>query len=147
MAVVVYALLMIYGAVVLSVIAINVSGRYEGLFLYRGLLLVMIIFGPLLMSICVAGVGVFVSLKAKSVRTAMQKLRLGLFAVFFGMAFGIKPLAENIPPSWGEQVEQAAGGYGPLISGFMFLLTLAFAGAVLLLLGVKRFQRHRLILE
>jgi ABC-2 type transport system permease protein len=147
MAVTVYALVMTYGAALLSLVTINLADQQPGVFLYRGLLLVMVTLGPLLMSVCVAGIGVFVSLKAKSVRTAMQKLRLGMIVVLFGIAFGTKPLAENIPPSWGERIAESAGGYGTTISALSFLLVLAVVGGLLLLLGIKRFQRHRLILE
>jgi ABC-2 type transport system permease protein len=146
-AVATYALAMIFGAELISLITVNIAARGQGLFLYRGMVLVLVILGPIFMTFTVVGVGVLVSLRAKSVRTAMQKLRVGLMLLFFLFMFGPKYLVQVIPPHWGEALSESAGGYGAALSTFLFLALLAAIGLLLLRIGVRRFQRHRLIIE
>lgn len=146
-AVAVYAVIMTFGAEVLSLVTVNLARQDEGVFVFRGAVLALAVLGPVFVTFCMAGLGVLVSLRAKSVRTAMQKLRLGMMVLMFGLFFGAKPVANSIPPSWGETLAHSAGGYGVAISTFLFLSLLAMIGFILLTVGVKRFQRHRLILE
>ena len=90
-----------------------------------------------------AGVGILVSLRAPTVRQAQQILSIAVMVVMFGAIYGLGVL----PTSWRAALTYAlsATAQGRLILGAGALLALLDAG--LLLAGLARFRRARLILD
>ena len=119
-----------------SLITVNVVKEAPGLFVYPPPMLFLGLVGSALTAIFAVGVGLFVSLKAKSVRAAQQMIGVVFFAIFF---FGPMILARLITRpvglklTWGLVAPAAA--------------VLALLDTLLLALAVKRFQRARLILD
>ena len=119
-----------------SLITINVVKEAPGLFVYPPPMLFLGLVGSALTAIFAVGMGLFISLKAKSARAAQQMISVGFFAIFF---FGPMIIARLITRpaglklTWGLVAPAAA--------------VLVLLDALLLALAVKRFQRARLILD
>lgn len=99
----------------------------------------------LLISIFMSGIGVFVSLKASTVRQAYQKLSLSITALFF--------IPFILIQAFPDKVVSFFNVVGPFLDQNITLLVLGLFGLlvvadiIILLLAKKRFQRTRLILE
>lgn len=148
MAVIVYAWSITLISIFLSLIGINLATDTSELYLYSAFVLLVDLIGSLLIAGLMAGIGVFVSLKAKSVRSAQQTLSMTIFLFFFGLGFGLPALLEKMIP------KDTVAGLQPLpptmdpwafaIIGFSALSVLDVA---VLTWAVRQFKRGRLILE
>jgi ABC-2 type transport system permease protein len=125
-------------------ITVNVRNGQGHVLLYRGWASwLVLLLGPPLVAGTVATAGVLVSLRAATVRQAQQTLAVGFMVLFFGVIFG----GNMLPTAW--KVWFA----GILVAWSPVELVLAAAGVVLmidlvlLLAGMARFQRERLILD
>jgi ABC-type Na+ efflux pump permease subunit len=103
--------------------------------------------GSILTGLLIAGVGVFISLRASSVREAQQMLVVPMWVLFMAIGFGLPALANVLPESVRQQLLRWITMINPTLFGIGLLMTLAFVDAVLLILGIRRFQRTRLILD
>jgi ABC-2 type transport system permease protein len=103
----------------------------------------VLLLGPPLAAGMVATAGVLVSLHAATVRQAQQTLMVGFMVFFFGAIFG----GNNLPTAWkvwfsGILVSWSAVGLMLAAAGVVLMIDLA-----LLLAGMARFQRAKLILD
>ena len=103
----------------------------------------ILLLGPPLAAGMVATAGVLVSLRAATVRQAQQTLMVGFMVFFFGAIFG----GNNLPTAWkvwfsGILISWPAAGLMLAAAGVVLMIDLA-----LLLAGMARFQRARLVLD
>jgi len=99
----------------------------------------------LLIAILISSIGVFVSLKAPTVRQAHQKLSFSIMVVWFVPFILLQAFPDKVQDFF-VSIAPLLENNLPLIIGGLFLL-LVVADAAVLLLAKKRFQRTRLILE
>jgi ABC-2 type transport system permease protein len=130
--------------VVAGTITVNVTNWQGHVLLYHDWASwLVLLLGPPLTAGAVATAGVLVSLHAATVRQAQQTLMVGSLVVFLGAIFG----STRVPTAWKDWFS------GILVAWSPAELVLAAAGVVLiidlalLLAGMVRFQRARLILD
>lgn len=99
----------------------------------------------LLIAILISSIGVFVSLKAPTVRQAHQKLSFSIMVVWFVPFILLQAFPDKVQ-NFFVSIAPLLENNLPLVIGGLFLL-LVVADAAVLLLAKKRFQRTRLILE
>jgi ABC-2 type transport system permease protein len=130
--------------VVAGTITVNVENWQGDVLLYHdGASWLVLLLGPPLVGGTVATAGVLVSLHAATVRQAQQTLMVAFMVVFLGAIFGGNTLgaewkvwAGGILATWSPAGLALAG------AGIVLMIDLA-----LLLAGMARFQRARLILD
>ncbi|HEX4135609.1 MAG TPA: ABC transporter permease subunit [Bryobacteraceae bacterium] len=130
--------------VLCGTITVNVANWDGHLLLYRDWASwLVLLLGPPLVGGVVATAGVLISLHAATVRHAQQTLMVGFTILFLGVIFG----GNMLPDAW----KLWFGGI--LVAWSPAALVLAGAGVVLmidialLLAGMARFQRARLVLD
>ena len=147
LSVVIYAWVFTALSLLVSLVSLNLTKETPGLVLYPVIVFVVGLGGSALTGFLIAGIGVFVSLRAKSTRAAQQTLGLSMFILLMGFSYGLPALAKALP----EETNQAALRWLSTVDletvAVGFLLVLGVVDGVLLALGVRRFQRSRLILE
>jgi ABC-2 type transport system permease protein len=130
--------------VVAGVITVNASHWQGSVTLYRDWpSWLILLLGPPLVAGAVATAGVLVSLHASTVRHAQQTLTVGFMVVFLGTIFG----ATMLPDSWKlwfARVLVTWSAEGMIFGAAAVLLAVDLA---LLLAGMARFQRTRLVLD
>ncbi len=130
--------------VLLGTITINVINWHgKPMFFRDAASWLVLLLGPPLIGGVMATAGVLVSLHAATVRQAQQTLMTGFMVVFLAGVFG----ASSLPETWKLWFIRNLGGWS------MTELVLAAASLVLtvdvllLLAGIARFQRSRLVLD
>jgi hypothetical protein len=91
----------------------------------------------------VASAGVFVSLRAATVRQAQQTLMFGMVVVALALGFGIPALPENVK-LWFAGTLGAWSAAELVLAGSAVVLALDL---VLVLAARNRFQRSKLVLD
>ena len=130
--------------IVVGTITVNVVNWHGEILMYHDAASWLIIaLGPPLMGGLIATVGVLVSLHAATVRQAQQTLAVGFMVILLGGIFG----SNMLPAEWKVWFARI------LFTWSTTGLVLAAAGVVLaidlalLLAGMARFQRARLVLD
>ncbi len=142
-AVVVYSAGLVWLSMLLSLITLNATRGSGPLFVYSGATLLVIVVGAILMSLLNAAAGVFVSLRAPTVRAAAQ-----VFSVFTLIVFVGGPLLlQALPPSARQWIGQVIAGTNLAVAGVVAAAIVLAIDIALLALGIARFRRTRLILE
>lgn len=134
-------------SMITSLIGINLAKDTHGIYLYPSSVFLFGLVGSILTGLLIAGVGVFISLRASSVREAQQMLVVPMWVLFMAIGFGLPALANVLPESVRQQSLRWLAMINPTLFGIGLLMTLAFVDTVLLILGIRRFQRTRLILD
>lgn len=147
LAVLVYAWMFTAFSLVASLIGLNLAGETPCLYVYPPLVFLVGLVGPVLTGLLIAGLGVFVSLRAKTVRAAQQTLALYMFGLFLTISFGLPYLARALPEDRRQDLVQVLAVVDPRIAGLGLLLVLVVLDTGLLAVGLRRFSRARLILE
>jgi ABC-2 type transport system permease protein len=142
---VLYAWGIAFACSLLGVITINVVFPSAGLQFYNPGMFFGGLAAVLLIAIFISSIGVFVSLKAATVRQAYQKLSLSIMAIWFIPFILIQTFPDKVQ-SFFASVAPILDAKPPLIIGGLFGV-LIVADGIMLLLAKKRFQRTRLILE
>lgn len=101
--------------------------------------------GVLLIAILMSAIGVFVSLKASTVRQANQKLSLAIMALWFIPMILLQAFPNQVMGFFNDLAPLLEENLTLLVVGFFGLLLAA--DAIVLLLARKRFVRTKLILE
>ena len=143
LATVIYSVGLVWACMVLSLITLNVTARSGRLVLYSAPVLWMIALGPVLMSLLTAAVGVFISLRAPTVRAAAQVFSIFTLVVFVGGPL----LLQALPESAKEALAQTLFTTNWTIVGLVAALMILAIDVLLLALGVARFKRARLIID
>jgi ABC-2 type transport system permease protein len=130
-----------------SLIGLNLVKETQGLYLYPPTVFLSDLLGSILTGLLIAGLGVFISLRASSVREAQQMLAVPMWLLFMGIGFGLPALGNVLPESVPQQLLRWSAMINPTLFGIGLLVALAVVDIVLLILGIRRFQRTRLILD
>ncbi len=134
-------------AALVGMITFNVSAPGQGFYVYPLPSLVIIVFGGLFTSLLAVGIGVFISLRAKSVRAAQQAFGLIFLVVILAISYGLPALVNGMSTAQKAALDQALGGAGLGTFIALLLLGLAFIDAVLMAVAIRRFERTKLILD
>lgn len=140
-ATVVYAAGMVWVCALLGLVTVNVSAGSRSLIHYGAASSLLIIIGSALISCCIASVGALVSLRAASVRAATQVVSLLTMVLFLGGPL----LLQLLPASARAAVGEALATANCTLLTLGASAVLAIIDAVLVLMGLSRFQRARLI--
>jgi len=138
-----YACIVLIVTLGLALLSNNIMYGQGRLLMFPTRYLVPILTFDFLLVLLLSCIGVFVSLRAPTVRHAMQTLNLGLVIVIWGSFFGIRAL----PLAWqGMLLRFVAGEHLlqiELIGGILLIVAdIAFLSATR-----SRFRRDRLILD
>ena len=127
----------------IGLVTVNLTHGHGTLLLFPGWRAAEILTLVVLTSAFVAGIGVFVSLRAATVRQAHQTFGLAIMVLFLTPAIAL----QTIPPAWQDRIFAAARAVG---AGRIVLRTVILLLAIdlaLLLAATLRFQRRRLVLD
>jgi len=143
MATVTYCVSLVWACALISLVTLNVTRGARPFYMYRPSVLLLATVGAVLVSLLMTAIGVLVSLKAASVRQAAQLFSLATLALFLGGPL----LLQALPDSAKASIEVAVvttnfNAVGLVAAGGLLIIDI-----VLLLIGIARFQRTRLILE
>lgn len=148
-AAVAYGYGMLVSVMVTSLIAVNVGfGRSAGRLLLFPLdvTLGVLVFG-LLVTLLIAGIGVMISMNAKTVRQAGQTLSLGILALVWVPGLMLGAAVQFLSPDEQQQaLEWAATVDGHLVA-LVVGVVLALLCSVFIGVSMKRFRRSRLSLD
>jgi ABC-2 type transport system permease protein len=148
LSVVLYAWSITLFSILLSLITINLVKGTSGFYFYPAHIFLAGLIGSPLVAGLITGVGVFVSLKAKTVRVAQQTLSMSMLAIFFVVGFGLPALVEAVIPkaaaislletfTMSDLWRVIAGG----------LSILAVVDVTMLAVAIQQFRRTHVILE
>jgi ABC-2 type transport system permease protein len=143
LATVIYSTSVVWASMLVSLIALNVTRGAGPLFVYSGPILAMITVGCILTGLLTAAIGVFVSLRAPTVRAAAQVFSLVTLVVFVGGPF----LLQALPNSIKFSIIQVLSTTNFTVVGIVAAVAVLALDVALLAMGIARFQRTRLILE
>ncbi len=141
---VLFALGVSIGMLFLGMVGANVSSGHSGLLTFPVDRIVAALLFNFLLSLVVSSAGVLVSLRAATVRQAMQTLSVGFMVVFYGLVLGVPFL---IPAEWRAKLLRWFAGqnlFRTEVLAAALLLILAF---ILFSATRLRFRRSRLILD
>jgi len=130
-----------------SVVSINLFQPREGIFFYSPLGLTIGIGGSLVLTLFGVGLGVFISLRTKTVRAAQQILSI-IYLVFFLIIGFVLPIFLNaLPPSAANALAGWLQRTDPLVILIGLLLIMLVCDVGMLAFAIRRFQRSRLIVD
>lgn len=127
---------------VLGLVGVNLANVPNGLLMFPLDRLVTALIFNVLLSLVVASAGVLVSLRAATVRQAMQVLSLAFMAIVYGGGFGFAML----PLEWRQSIIQELTR-NLLQTEILTGLALLILAALFSFAAYARFQRARLILD
>lgn len=147
-AAVVYGYGMLLLVMLVSVITVNVRlGSLAHPLFYRPDIFVGVIVFGFLATMLIAGIGVLVSLKAKTVRQAGQALSLGILGIVWVPALVIGYGFRLLPPEAQLVVLNAVERFQPHVVMLVVALLLAALDAGIVALAARRFKRSRLVFD
>lgn len=126
-----------------GLLTVNLTHGNGTLLLFPGWRAAEILTLVVLSSGFVAGVGVFVSLRAATVRQAHQTFGLAIMVIFLTPAI----LLQTVPPAWQERIFAAARNVGADRIVLRTAIVLLVVDAMLLLAATLRFKRRKLVLD
>jgi ABC-2 type transport system permease protein len=127
----------------LGLVSLNIAEKSEAILLYDARMALSILIGSLLSSTLAAGVGVFISLGAESVRQAQQTMGLAVMLLFLVPLFG----AQAVPEEVKLRVAEFLTGVDSTFAIVVVLLVLFVIDVSLILAAKARFRRTQLILD
>jgi ABC-2 type transport system permease protein len=139
----IYCTALVWACALISLITLNVSRGSNPIFWYSEISVFLIALGTPLLAVLMTAIGVLVSLRAATVRSAAQTFSIVTLLVFIGVPLLIQALPPAMQASLVEMVATANMTLVALAAGTVVLA----ASIALLALGIARFQRTRLILE
>lgn len=147
--IVLYGWFMAFVIACIMLISVNVVYRQEGLIFPSWWMLAGAAFVSFLVAMFSTSLGVFISLKAQTVKQAQQNVALIVMALWF-LPFMIGPLLlKSIPKEtlkpYLEPLVKTIKGIDPYIAGGLFIALFLLFDLLLLAILMKRFKRARLI--
>jgi ABC-2 type transport system permease protein len=143
----IYAWVFTVLCIIVSLIGLNFVKDPPGLYLYPPLVFLVGLLGSALTGLLIAGLGCFVSLRAGSVREAQQMLVVPMWLLLMAVSFGLPALGRALPEDMRQDLLRWLAAVDPVVIGVGLLSALPVVDAALLILGVRRFRRTRLILD
>ena len=142
-AAVLYGLGFAVANLVIGIIAVNVAHRENGLILFEAQRLLVTIALTILASLFMAGVGVFISLRASTVKQAQQTFGIAIIVITMGPLL----LFNALDPETRESVGRRMGNLGEArIEGYA-IVGLTVASAIVIAAALARFRRGKLVLD
>jgi ABC-2 type transport system permease protein len=139
-----YGWLISLACILIGAITVNVANWHGQILMFHDTASwLTLLFGPPLLGGVVATAGVLVSLRSATVRHAQQTLGVALAVVVLGMGFG----SSSLPADWKSWFAKIMLTWSPtelVLAGGGVLLAIDLA---LLLAGMARFQRSKLVLD
>ncbi len=142
-AAVLYAWAVLVSTLALALLGINIVYGHGELIMFPMSRLIPTLVYDFLLAVLLSCIGVFVSLRASTVRQAMQTMNLGFMLIVWGGFFGFQAL----PTEWHGVLLNVLAGKNLLRSEIIVGIILIVADALLLLASHARFRRARLILD
>ncbi len=125
-------------------ITVNITNWHGEIFMFHDVASwLVLLFGPPLVGGVVATAGVLVSLHATTVRGAQQTLSIGIGVLFMGIVFG----GSLLPAEWKAGFARILFTWSPTNLVLAALGVLLIIDLGLLLAGMARFQRAKLVLD
>ena len=138
-----YCTSLVWICALIALVTLNVTRGGGPLFWYAGISWLLITAGTLLLAVLMTAIGVLVSLRAATVRAAAQTFSLVTLVIFVGVPLLVQFLPHRVQAILAKALSSAnMTPVALVVAG-----AVALANAVLLALGIARFQRTRLILE
>jgi ABC-2 type transport system permease protein len=128
---------------ILGLVGVNAAHSDGRLLLFPMNRVIVVMVLDFLLAAFVSAAGVLVSLRAATVRQAMQTLNMGFMVMMFGSVFGF----ESLPSTWRITLLRRLSGENSLQTIFVAALILALLDGALLTSVHTRFRRARLILD
>lgn len=128
---------------VLGLVGVNIAHSHGKLLMFPTNRLITALVFNVLLSMVISSAGVLVSLRAPTVRQAMQILSIGFMIVVYGAGFGFQML----PAEWRAWIIKAVTGENLFTAEAIAAAALLAIAAALFAAASWRFQRARLILD
>lgn len=139
-----YGWLIAIATAIAGIITVNAANWHGQILMFHDVASwLALILGPLLLGAAVSSAGVFVSLRAATVRQAQQTLGVGLMVLIFALIFGYGAL----PAEWKARVAQIAFGWSAMELVLLGAAIILAIDAALILAAMARFQRAKLVLD
>jgi ABC-2 type transport system permease protein len=142
-AAVLFAWGMLVFMMILGLIGVNVAHSDGRLLLFPMNRVIAVLVLDFLLAAFVSAAGVLVSLRAATVRQAMQTLNMGFMVMMFGSLFGF----QSLPATWRTTLLRRLSGENSSQTFFIAGLILVLLDVALLTSVHARFRRARLILD
>ena len=143
----IYSWLFVLLSMITSLVSLNLAGSSEGIYIFPSLTILAGLFGAILTGGFVAGIGVFISLRASSVQQASQMLVMPMWALMMVIGFGLPALTRVLPDGLRQEIIQWLAGIDLKLLGVALVAVILIVDVALLSMGVRRFKRSRLILD
>ena len=128
---------------ILGLIGVNVAHSDGRLLLFPMNRVIAVLILDFLLAAFVSAAGVLVSLRAATVRQAMQTLNMGFMVLMFGSLFGF----QSLPETWRTTLLRRLSGENSGQTLFVVALILVLLDVALFTSVHARFRRARLILD
>jgi ABC-2 type transport system permease protein len=128
---------------ILGLVGVNVAHSDGSLLLFPMNRVIAVLVLDFLLAAFVSAAGVLVSLRAATVRQAMQTLNMGFMVMMFGILFGF----QSLPATWRATLVRRLSGESSGETLFVAGLILVLLDVALLASAHARFRRARLILD
>lgn len=132
-------------SLLLGAVTVNVANRAVGLQFYPLLTFVGGLALVLLVALLMSSIGVLVSLRSPTVRSAYQKMSFVFLAVWVAPVIALQVLPDETKAAWAEALLAMQVSIPAVMAAAMLVLILL--DAALITLTRSRFQRSRLILD
>jgi len=142
-AAVLYGLGFAVANLVIGIIAVNVAHRDGGLILFAAERFFVTIALTILASLFMAGVGVFISLRASTVKQAQQTFGIAIIVITMGPLL----LFNALEPETRESISQRLATLGEARIEAYAIVGLAVASAIVIVAALARFRRGKLVLD
>ena len=137
-----YGFALTWAILLVSLVTVNVAFGHGELLIFPLPLSLLALAFSILISGLAASIGVLVSLRAGSVRQAQQMMSIGMFVLFIPFML-IQFIPANLLQSLGETLKRT----DPALAAIWVIGGLLILDVVLIAIGMRLFQRSKLILD
>ena len=142
-AAVLYGLGFAVANLVIGLVAVNIAHRESGPILFDGQRFVVMIVLTILASMLMAGIGVFISLRASTVKQAQQTFGIAIIVLTMGPLLAFNALAYDTR----MVLARRAASLGEERIELYAVLVLATLSVILIAAALARFRRGKLVLD
>jgi ABC-2 type transport system permease protein len=142
-AAVLYGLGFAVANLIIGIIAVNVAHGEDGLILFAAQRLIVTIVLTILASLFMAGIGVFISLRASTVKQAQQAFGIAIIVITMGPLL----LFNALDPETRTRILLRFASLGETRVEAYAIAGLALASAVVIAAALARFRRGKLVLD
>ena len=143
LAAVLYGLGFAVANLLIGLIAVNIAHRENGLILFSAQRFTVTILLTILSSLLMAGIGVFISLRASTVKQAQQAFGIALIVITMGPLLAFNALE----PDTRMTIARRASSLGESRIELYAVVTLAVLSVIVIGAALARFKRGKLVLD